>query len=51
MFFILASEESESSSCSDWESLEETEERSEEVSASSLQPGATPTIKTYETKV
>jgi hypothetical protein len=51
MFCILAFEENESSNCSDWESLEEKEERSEELSSFSLQAGAPPTFSTYENKV
>lgn len=55
MFCILASEaysstdceESESSSYSDWESLDETED----PGVSSLQSGATATSRSYETKV
>jgi hypothetical protein len=55
VFFIVASEaysssgseEGESSSYSDWESLDETED----PSVSSLQPGAAAALHSYETKV
>jgi hypothetical protein len=50
-YSITGSEESESSSCTDWESLEGTGERSEEVGASSQQSGAASTLDSFKTKV